>query len=176
MKKLRALLFGLSCLSILFFLLWQAGCVAPVETKQAQTYQTHLGSLQGKKSKEVLPVIIDEWKFEVANQWEGEKPAPQDVNKVAVKVIKFSEKEIQAIFSEPGHYRVMVFSKVVGSTSATTGEIDSMGFPLSKDSTYVSNKYCVVRLVFSDDILLNSRVWGNLDRGRFIDGTTVKRF
>jgi hypothetical protein len=176
MKKFKDTFFGFGLSFVIVILIWLAGCVVPVETKRAQTYQTHLGSLQGKKSKEVLPVIIDEWKFEVANQWEGEKPAPQDVNKVAVKVIKFSEKEIQAIFSEPGHYRVMVFSKVVGSTSATTGEIDSMGFPLSKDSTYVSNKYCVVRLVFSDDILLNSRVWGNLDRGRFIDGTTVKRF
>jgi type II secretory pathway component PulC len=176
MKKLKVLSFEFSLFSVLTLLIWLAGCVAPVETKQTQAYQTHLGSLQGKKSKEVLPVIIDEWKFEVANQWEGEQPAPQDVNKVAVKVIKFSEKKIQAIFSEPGHYKVMVFSKVVGSTSATTGEIDSMGFPLSKDSTYVSNKYCVVRLVFRNDILLNSRVWGNLDRGRFIDGTTVKRF
>ncbi len=176
MKKLRVLFLGVSLFSVLTIMLWQAGCVAPVETKQAQTYQTHLGTLQGKKSKEVLPVIIDEWKFEVANQWEGEKPAPQDVNKVAVKVIKFSEQEIQSIFSEPGHYKVMVFSKVVGSTSATTGEIDSMGFSLSKDSTYLSNKYCVVRLVFRDDVFLNSRVWGNLDRGRFIDGTTVKRF
>jgi len=166
----------LSLYWILVLCILTPGCAATLETKQAQTYQTHLGTLQGKKSKEVMPVIIDQWKFEVANQWEGEQPAPQDVNKVAVKVIKFSEQEIRSIFSEPGNYKVMVFSKVVGSTSATTGEIDSMGFSLSKDSTYVSNKYCVVRLVFRDDVLLNSRVWGNLDRGRFVDGTTVKRF
>jgi len=176
MNKLDPSSVPLSLYWMLIVCLLTAGCAATMETSLAKSYQEKLASMSGQKPQPVLSTVTGEWKFEVANSWEGERPEPERVNKVAVKVIKFTKEEIQSIFAEPGKYKVMVFSKVVGSTSATTGEVDGMGFSLAKDSTYESNKYCVIRLVFRDDSLIDSRVWPNLDRGRFVEGTTIKRF
>lgn len=154
---------------------WTVNCATSVETSLAKNYQANLDLMRGQKSAPVLSAVAGEWKFELVNSWEGADPAPEKIGRVAGRAIKLSDQEYKQLFSNPGHFKVMVFSKVVGTAEGTRGQMDGAGFNIYKDSTYQVEKFSVIRLIFQDDALVQSRVWPGLEQSRFVEAATVIR-
>jgi hypothetical protein len=154
---------------------WMVSCATSVETSLAKNYQTKLDLMQGQKSAAVLSAVAGEWKFELVNSWEGADPAPERIGRIAGRAIKLSDQEYKQVFSDPGLFKVMVFSKIVGTAEGTRGQMDGAGFNIYKDSTYQVEKFSVIRLIFRDDALVQSRVWPGLEQSRFVEAATVIR-
>ena len=140
----------------------------------ARQYDEALQGMVGQPFGKVIAAIED-WDFECLDAWEAKDPTPQDVAKHNRNKIKFSKKEIPAIFGGAGTYRVVIYNKLVGTDSTAIGEVNSAGRSAGKDLTLRLEKYTVIRAVFKDNILILSRVWPILDQSGVSGGMRQNR-
>jgi hypothetical protein len=136
-------------------------CCASQRAKQVKMYQSTLEAMIGKKSNEVATTIKN-WEFDLLDLWEEENPDAAKVKEHKRPVVDFSESEIKQIFSTEGEYRVMVHSKKMETQEATLGSIDQYGRGNIKDTGLAADRYCLIRTVFKDGVLMSVRVWGNV--------------
>lgn len=154
---------------VLIFLI---SCVSAAR-KQAIMYQNNLEMMLGKEKEEVFTMIKD-WDFEGSDYWQAENPDADTINKHNRPVSGFSKDEIQEIFSSRGKYNIMLFRKKIGTDSASTGQIDSFGRSLTKDTGYDVELFALIRTVFRDSELVNYKVWHSVSSTQ-ISGTRVIR-
>lgn len=145
---------------LVLFVCFFLGCASP-GAKQAKMYQSNLEAMLGKKEAEVTAAIKG-WEFGLLEQWQEENPDAERIKEHKRPVVEFTESEIPQIFSEEGKYTVMVHSKKMETQEATLGSIDQYGMGTIKDTGLAADRYCLIRTVFRDGILMNVRVWGNV--------------
>ncbi len=148
-----------------------AGLASDKATDDAKTYQAELETMKGQAPANII-TKLGEWKFEVAEAWRADNPTAKDVTQHNRGKVKFSKQEIKEVFGEPGHYKVALYSKVVGTSSATMGSIDGMGMTVHKDGTFELKVYTVIRLVFKEDKLTNVRTWPKVDSSALSGGNS----
>jgi len=136
-------------------------CCASPGSKQVKMYQGRLEAMIGNKSDEVAAAIKD-WEFDLLDQWQEENPDADKIKEHKRPVVEFTESEIQQIFSPEGKYTVMIHSKKMETQEATLGSIDQYGRGNIKDTGLAADRYCLIRSVFRDGILMNVKVWGNV--------------
>lgn len=136
-------------------------CCASPGVKQAKIYRGQLETKIGEKTEDITASFKD-WKFELANSWDEENPTADDIKKHNRRIDNFSDSEIQAIFSEEGKYRVMLFTKKEETTDASIGTIDEDGMGYMQDTFMASDRYTLIRAVFKDGVFTHFRVWGNV--------------
>ena len=154
-RKMKIKAFGLVILAGIFI------CCASPGSKQVKMYQGKMEAMVGKESEEVA-AAIKEWKFDLLDQWEEENPDVEKIKEHKRPVVEFTESEIQQIFSEEGKYRVMIHSKKMETQEATLGSIDQYGRGNIKDTGLAADRYCLIRTVFRDGVLLDAKIWGNV--------------
>ena len=148
---------------------------APQKPKeQAKVYEEALQGMQGRPFGEVIDAI-EGWKFECLDAWEARDPTSKEVAGHNRNKIKFSKKEIAAIFGPGGAFRVVVYNKLVGKDATTMGTVDSMGMTGGKDVTFNIEKYTVIRAVFKDGVLILSNVWPIVDQSGMSGGMLYRR-
>ncbi len=140
----------------------------------ARQYDEALQGMMGAPFEKVLAAIED-WEFECLDAWEAKDPTPQDVGKHNRNKIKFSKKEIPAIFGGAGTYRVVIYDKLVGTDSTAIGEVNSAGMSTGKDLTLRLEKYTVIRAVFKDNVLILAKVWPVMDQSGVSGGMRQNR-
>jgi hypothetical protein len=153
--KMKSKVFGSVILACFFI------CCASPGAKQVKMYQGKLETMIGNKSDEVATTIKN-WEFDLLDQWEEENPDADKIKEHKRPVVGFSDSEIQQIFSAKGKYRVMIHSKKMETQEATLGSIDQYGRGNVKDTGLAADRYCLIRTVFKDGVLMNARVWGNV--------------
>jgi hypothetical protein len=141
---------------------------------QARVYEEALAGMAGQPYGKVIAAIED-WKFECLDAWQAADPAPKDVTAHNRNKIKFSKKEIAEIFGPAGAYRVVVYTKLVGTDATTMGGVDAMGMTAGKDATFTIEKYTVIRAVFRDNALVLSKVWPVMDQSGMSGGMLFRR-
>jgi len=134
---------------------------ATTGAKEAKIYRSNLETVLGKDKQEVT-AMISNWNFQVLDSWKAENPDADMIKQHNRSAIGFSKSEIQGIFAQEGKYDVLIFSKKIGTDSATTGEIDEFGRSVLKDAEYTSEVFAVIRTVFRDGRLASHRVWPNM--------------
>jgi len=142
--------------------------------EQARQYESSLQGMTGQPFGKVIAAIED-WDFECLDAWEADDPTPRDVVKHNRNKIRFSKKEIAAIFGPEGTYRVVIYNKLVGTDSTAIGEVNSAGRSAGKDLTLRLEKYTVIRVVFKDNVLILSKVWPVLDQSGVSGGMRQNR-
>jgi len=140
----------------------------------ARQYDKALQGMMGEPFGRVL-AAIEGWAFECLDAWEAENPTPQDVAKHNRNKIKFSKKEIPAIFGPGGTFRVVVYNKLIGTDSTAFGEVNSAGMSTGKDLTLHLEKYTVIRAVFKDNVLMLAKVWPVMDQSGVSGGMRQNR-
>lgn len=136
-------------------------CCASPGTKQAKIYQSQLEAMIGKKTEE-LEACFKDWEFSLMHRWQEENPSVEVIKKHNFPVVKFSEVEMQEIFSEKGKYCVLYYQKKEARTDASIGTITEMGMGYMKDTVIASDRYTLIRAVFKDGVFAHIRVWGNV--------------
>ena len=96
-----------------------------------------------------------------------DSPAAKDIGKHPMGKTKFSKQEVKDIFGEAGHYKIGLYSKIVGTSTATMGSISDIGMQNNKDGTFELKIFTVVRMVFKDDRLINVKVYPK------VEGSTI---
>jgi hypothetical protein len=148
---------------------------APQKPKeQAKLYEETLQGMMGRPFGKVIAAIED-WKFQCLAAWEAVNPTPKDVAKHNRNKIKFSKKEIAAIFGPGGTFKVVVYNKLVGTDATSVGAVDFMGMTAGKDLKMNVEKYTVIRAVFKDGVLILFRVWPNVDQSGLSGGMLLRR-
>jgi len=142
--------------------------------EQARQYDEALQGMVGQPFGKIISAIED-WDFECLDAWEAKDPTHQDVAKHNRNKIKFSKKEIPAIFGGAGTYRVVIYDKLVGTDSTAIGEVNSAGRSAGKDLTLRVEKYTVIRAVFKDNVLILARVWPVMDQSGVSGGMRQNR-
>ncbi len=173
MKSIKARMgvVGLTALVVL------AACAPSVDVKQGAVYQSELDTRLGSAFQPLAEMITGEWGFKVKNSVSANPPTAETVAKaVPQRKLRFSKEEIRDLFSEPGRYRVMLFTKELASETSSTGEIDSMGRTINKDNQFVIHRYAVIRAVFRDEVLVQARVWPVVEQSDMVAGTTWKKY
>jgi hypothetical protein len=152
--KLKALGLGLLLVLCLSY-------CATTGAQEAKMYRTNLETMLGKDRQEVT-AMISQRSFRVLDSWQAENPDADMVRQHNRRSIGFSTTEIQSIFAPGGKYEVLIFSRKIGTDSATTGEIDEFGRGVLKDAEYTSEVFAVIRTVFRDGRLASHKVWPNM--------------
>ena len=142
--------------------------------EQARQYDATLQGMVGQPFGKTIAAIED-WDFECLDAWEAKNPPPQEVAKHNRNKIKFSKKEIPAIFGGTGTYRVVIYNKLVGTDSTAIGEVNSAGRSAGKDLTLRLEKYTVIRAVFKDNVLMLAKVWPVMDQSGVSGGMRQNR-
>jgi hypothetical protein len=143
-------------LIIVFFLI--TGCIHSPEAKLVKLYEGQVDPLMGKCPEEVIPLVTDQWKFELLSKWEKLNPTPEMVLKSTHRSAPFSKKEAQMIFEENGHYDVMIYVKKGREKSiGLTGNASYRLITPSNRHEIKYTDYVVVRMVFQDKKLHNYR-------------------
>lgn len=142
--------------------------------EQAKLYEETLQGMMGRPFGKVIAAIED-WKFQCLAAWEAVNPTPKDVAKHNRNKIKFSKKEIAAIFDPGGTFKVVVYNKLVGTDATSLGAVDSMGMTTGKDLNINVEKYTVIRAVFKDGVLILFRVWPIMDQSGMSGGMLFRR-
>lgn len=146
-----------------------AGSAADQISDNAKAFQAELEAMNGRPLREVLDKLAG-WKFEPLSAWTTEDAASKEFKQNNTGKTKFSKNEIAAVFQPGGKYKIAVYGLQVGTTSATTGQIDEMGRGVAKDTVYTVLIYTAIRIVFRDDRLVDVRTWPKLDRSSVSGG------
>jgi len=144
-------------------------CCASPGAKQAEIYQGRLQDMIGTTTAD-MENNFKEWDFSLMQTWQEENPTAEKVKEYNVPVVKFSDAEIQQIFSEEGKYHVQYYQKKEATSDASIGTIDEGGMGYLADTTMASDRYTLIRVVYKDGVLTHFRVWGNVHQ------TTVSGF
>ena len=171
-RKPKELKFNVKLVFLILAPIFLSGssCIPSVETKQARFYENELLSRQNEPEGKVLPLVEKEWKFELLRIEKISDPSPEKIKALLPRGIRFSKEEIRTVFSSPGTYKLLVYIKELGLTAATTGEITDLGLTATKDTAYTVRHYSLIRLVFKDDKLVDSRVWPRIDSSQLSEG------
>lgn len=148
-----------------------AGVASDKATDDAKAYQAELETMKGQAPANII-MKLGEWKFEVSDAWRADNPTAKDISQHNRGKVKFSKQEIKDVFGEPGHYKVALYAKVVGTSSATMGSIDGMGMSVHKDGTVELKVLTVIRLVFKEDKLTDVRTWPKIDSSALSGGNS----
>ena len=149
-------------------------CCASPGTKQAKIYQGQLETMIGKETDE-LESNFKDWGFNLMHAWEEENPSVEVIKKHNRPVVKFSEVEMQEIFSEEGKYRVLYYQKKEATTDASVGTITEGGMGYMADTVIASDRYTLVRAVFKDGVFSHFRLWGNVHQAHISGQKTIRR-
>ncbi len=152
-----------------------AAPAGPQAQDDPKAYEKELAALAGAAMHPTAWKMVRDWKFEMISSWEGEKPEKEMIAKLLPKKLRFSKEEVEALFAGEGRYNVMVFSKKIGEEHATIGQVDAFGMTAGKDSGVASEKHMVIRLVFFDKALVQSKLWPKIERGSISGGMNYRR-
>ncbi len=136
-------------------------CCASPGAKQAKIYQGQLETMIGKKTDD-LEANFKDWEFSLMYTWQEENPSVEVIKEHNRPIVKFSEVEMQEIFSEEGKYHVLYFQKKEATTDASIGTITEGGMSYMADTAMASDRYTLIRTVFKDGIFTHFRIWGNV--------------
>lgn len=136
-------------------------CCASPGAKQAKIYQGQLETMIGKKTDD-LEASFKDWEFSLMYTWQEENPSVEVIKEHNRPIVKFSEVEMQEIFSEEGKYHVLYFQKKEATTDASIGTITEGGMSYMADTAMASDRYTLIRTVFKDGIFTHFRIWGNV--------------
>lgn len=136
-------------------------CCASPGAKQAKIYQGQLETMIGKKTDD-LEASFKDWEFSLMYTWQEENPSVEVIKEHNRPIVKFSEVEMQEIFSEEGKYHVLYFQKKEATTDASIGTITEGGMSYMADTAMVSDRYTLIRAVFKDGSFTHFRIWGNV--------------
>ena len=153
----------LKLLSLSIGFIFLLSCVS-VDREQVKIYVSGLEPMIDKGSEDVLSKVEDTWGFLCSKFWTTENPTLKDVFKEIKGRTAFTEQEASQIFSPEGKYKVMIFFKLLGTESVSTGTISSKGttYAHTAGKKYEDKRYANIRLVFRGDKLVHFRVWPNL--------------
>jgi len=112
--------------ALVFLAVFLVGCVS-TEALQVKTYQAELRPMVGRNEPEVIALITQDWKFGLLNRWAAENPDVETVLKNKFRSFGFSKSEAEEIFTPPGKYQVIVFTKPLSREEVQTGGVDSSG-------------------------------------------------
>lgn len=149
-------------------------CCASPGAKQAKIYQGQLETMIGKKTEDLVAIFKD-WEFSLMYTWEEENPTTDVIEEHNRQVVKFSETEMQGIFSEEGKYRVLYYQKKEAKTDASIGTIDEMGMGYMKDTAIASDRYTLIRAVFKDGVFTHLKVWGNIHQTHISGAKRIRK-
>ena len=149
-------------------------CCASPGAKQAKIYQGQLETMIGKKTED-LEASIKDWRFSLMYTWQEENPSVEVIKEHNRPVVKFSEAEMQEIFSEEGKYRVLYYQKKEATTDASLGTIHEGGMGYMKDTAIASDRYTLIRAVFKDGVFAHFRIWGNVHQTQISGQKTIRR-
>jgi len=166
--KMKCKIFGILVVLCVFL------CCASPGTKQAKIYQGQLETMIGKKIEDMEATFKD-WEFSLMYTWEEENPTSEVIEKHNRPVVKFSEVEIQEIFSEEGKYRVLYFQKKEATTDASIGTITSGGMGYMQDTALASDRYTLIRAVFKDGLFTHYKVYGNVHQTNISGLKTIRK-
>jgi hypothetical protein len=147
------------------------GLAADKVTDSARVYQAELETMKGQAPMTII-AKIEEWQFLRSDAWKADNPTAKDIGKHAMSKVKFSKQEIKDIFGGPGQYKIAVYSKMVGTSSATRGTISDIGMANNKDATVELKVFTVVRLVFRDEKLVDVRTWPKIEGSSMSGGNS----
>jgi hypothetical protein len=139
-----------------------AGLAADKVTDAAKAYQSELETMMSQAPMTLI-AKIEGWQFVRSDAWKEDNPTAKVIGKHRMGKAKFSKREIKDIFAEPGQYKIALYSKLVGTSSATRGTIDEMGLSNSKDATVTLKVFTVIRMVFKNEKLVDVRTWPKLE-------------
>lgn len=142
--------------------------------EQAKVYEEALRGAMGQPFGQVISMIED-WKFQCLEAWEGKDPTAKEVAQHNRNKIKFSKKEIAEVFGPGGAFRVVVYNKLVRTEATSIGEVDSSGMGAGKDLTITLEKYTVIRAVFKDNTLVLFKVWPIMEQSGLSGGMFLRR-
>jgi hypothetical protein len=165
---MRYKIFGILIVFCIFF------CCASPGTKQAKIYQGQLETMVGEKTED-LEASFRKWGFNLMHTWEEENPSVEVIKKHNRPVVKFSEVEMQQIFSEEGKYLVLYFQKKEATTDASMGTITEGGMGYMADTVIASDRFTLVRAVFKDGVFSHFKVWGNVHQSHISGQKTIRR-
>jgi hypothetical protein len=154
--------------------LFLAGIAGDKIADNARAYQATLEGMPDARLDQVIAKLL-EWKFEVLEIWMADNPTAKEVGKHNRSKIKFSKKDIEALFMPGGSFKVVVYNKLVGTDSSMIGEIDGSGMGLGKDAKVNLEQFTVIRVVFKDDKMINFKVWPKMETSGFSGGTWLRR-
>jgi len=136
-------------------------CCASPGAKQAKIYQGQLETMIGKKTED-LEACFKDWGFNLTYTWQEENPSVEVIKEHNRPIVKFSEVEMQEIFSGEGKYLVLCYQKKEATTDASIGTITEGGMSYMADTAMASDRYTLIRAVFKDGVFPHFRVWGNI--------------
>lgn len=149
-------------------------CCASPGAKQAKIYQGQLDTMIGKKTED-LEASINDWGFSLMYTWQEENPSVEVIKDHNRPIVKFSETEMQEIFSEEGKYRVLYYQKKEATTEASIGTITEGGMGYMKDTAIASDRYTLIRAVFKDGVFAHFRIWGNVHQTHISGMKTIRK-
>jgi hypothetical protein len=167
-NEMKCKIFGMLIVLCVFL------CCASPGTKQAKIYQGQLETMIGDKTAD-LENSFNEWGFSLMDTWQEENPSVEVIKKHNRPVVKFSEDEIQQIFTEQGKYHVQYYQKKEATTDASIGTIDEGGMSYMGDTALASARYTLIRVVYKDGMLAQFRVWGNVHQTRISGQKTIRK-
>ena len=149
-------------------------CCASPGTKQAKIYQGQLETMIGKNTEDMESTFKD-WGFSLMYIWQEENPSVEVIKDHNRPVVKFSDDEIEQIFSEEGKYHVLYYQKKEATTDASIGTIGEGGRSYMGDTTIASDRYTLVRAVFKDGAFAHFRLWGNVHQTQVSGWKTIRK-
>ncbi len=149
-------------------------CCASPGAKQAKIYQGQLDTMIGKKTEEMETTFKD-WEFTLMYTWQEENPSVEVIKEHNRPVVKFSEAEMQEIFSEEGKYHVLYYQKKEATTDASIGTIGEGGRSYMGDTTIASDRYTLIRAVFKDGVFTHFRLWGNVHQTQVSGWKSIRK-
>ncbi len=161
-------------LAAVLAVLSSGGSPADKISDDAKAFQAGLEAMKGQAPRPILDKLAD-WKFEAMSAWMTEGPAAKDFKANNIGKAKFTKKEIAEIFDQPGQYKIAVYGVLVGTDTATMGEVDELGRTIMKDASLRVNIYTAVRIVFRDERLISVRTWPKMESSAVAAGTRYIR-
>ena len=144
-------------LGVLSTVLIMAGCIPSHESKLIKIYQSKFDFLIGKNADEVFPVVTSQWKFKFMSKWASINPTQALVLKMNHHRAPFSNKEMEEVFKEKGHYQVMFCIKKSSEGSTRNWHMEEDMWLTSHEHSHNCTRYVLIRMVFLDNKLRNYR-------------------
>ncbi len=149
-------------------------CCASPGTTQAKIYQGRLETMIGEKT-EAMESTFKDWGFALMYTWQGENPSIDVIKEHNQPIVKFSDDEIEQIFSEEGKYHVLYYQKKEATTDASIGTITEGGMGYMGDTSLASDRYTLIRAVFKDGVFTHFRLWGNVHQTQVSGWKTIRK-
>lgn len=160
-----------SVLALAVAVLCLAGTASDKPADNAKAYQAELDKMMGQAPLTIVDKLT-QWEFLRSDTWMADSPTAKDIGRHPMGKTKFSKQEIKDVFGESGRYKVGLYSKIVGTSTATMGTISDIGMQNNKDATFELKIFMVVRMVFRDERLVNVRVYPKIEGSTMTGGNS----